>query len=64
MNQPDPPPPVIAAVVVTFNRLAHLEKTLARLLAEPLDHVVVVENGSTDGTREWLAGQGDPRLVV
>lgn len=64
MIQPDPSPPVVAAVVVTFNRLAHLEKTLTRLLAEPLDHVVVVENGSTDGTREWLAGQDDPRLLV
>ncbi|WP_313352265.1 glycosyltransferase [Paracoccus sp. (in: a-proteobacteria)] len=56
--------PVIAAVVVTFNRLSHLQKTLARLLSEPLDHVVVVENGSTDGTRDWLAGQSDQRLLV
>ena len=64
MSQPDPSTPVVAAVVVTFNRLRHLKKTLARLLSEPLDHVVVVENGSTDGTRDWLAGQGDPRLVV
>ncbi|WP_238986796.1 glycosyltransferase [Paracoccus sp. MKU1] len=57
MSQPDPSSPVVAAVVVTFNRLRHLKKTLARLLSEPLDHVVVVENGSTDGTRDWLAGQ-------
>lgn len=56
--------PTVAAIVVTFNRLTALQKTLTRLLAEPLDHVLVVENGSTDGTREWLAGLMDPRLVV
>ncbi|RDW11813.1 glycosyltransferase [Paracoccus thiocyanatus] len=64
MSQPETFPSVIAAVVVTFNRLAHLQETLARLLSEPLDQVVVVENGSTDGTRAWLAGQADPRLLV
>ena len=32
-----------------------MRATLARLLAEPLGHVIVVENGSSDGTREWLA---------
>ncbi|MCZ4262914.1 glycosyltransferase [Limimaricola sp. G21655-S1] len=54
----------IAAVVVTYNRLNALKETLSRLLAEPLDHVIVVENGSTDGTSDWLGGQDDPRLVV
>lgn len=54
----------IAAIVVTYNRIAALRETLPRLLAEELDHVVVVENGSTDGTREWLAEQTDPRLLV
>ena len=39
-------------------------KTLARLLAEPLDHVIVVENGSSDGTREWLVSLEDQRLTV
>lgn len=58
------PAPTVAAIVVTFNRLAALQKTLARLLAEPLDHVLVIENGSTDGTRDWLAALSDPRLLV
>lgn len=52
----------LAAIVVTFNRLEQLRTTVARLLAEPLDHVLVVDSGSTDGAREWLATQTDPRL--
>lgn len=54
----------LAAVVVTYNRLAQLEVTLARLLGEDVDHVLVVDNASTDGTADWLAGQTDPRLEV
>ncbi|WP_062563431.1 glycosyltransferase [Paracoccus aminovorans] len=64
MHPTDPPAPVVTAVVVTFNRRAALQKTLARLLAEPLDHVLVIENGSTDGTRAWLATLDEPRLAV
>ena len=56
--------PTVVAIVVTHNRLAQLRRTLARLQAEPLDRVIVVENCSTDGTRAWLAGQDDPRLTV
>lgn len=52
----------LASVVVTYNRRAQLEVSLARLLAEPVDHVVVVDNGSTDGTRAWLEGLADHRL--
>ena len=54
----------LAAVVVTYNRLAQLQVTLARLLAEPVDHVMVVENAGSDGTADWLATQQDPRLHV
>ncbi|SFC04070.1 glycosyltransferase [Tropicimonas isoalkanivorans] len=54
----------IAAVVVTFNRLEHIRKTLERLDMEGIDHVVVVDNGSTDGTREWLETQRSPRCDV
>lgn len=57
----------LVAVVVTFNRLAQLQVTLPRLLANPetdLEAVVVVDNASDDGTPEWLAAQNDTRLVV
>lgn len=58
------PPATICAIVVTFNRRKKFQRTLRRLLEEAVDQVVVIENGSTDGTREWLRGQRDDRLTV
>lgn len=55
----------LVAVVVTFNRLAQLQITLARLLASApgeLFAVLVIDNASTDGTGDWLRGQTDGRL--
>ena len=57
-------PPTIAAAVVTHDRLDKLRTTIERLLAEPVSHVVVVDNASSDGTAEWLASLDDPRLMV
>jgi GT2 family glycosyltransferase len=50
------------AVIVTFNRLDVLKQTLHHTLEQPFYCVVVVNNSSTDGTREWLDEHGDPRL--
>lgn len=52
----------IVAVVVTHNRLAQLEQTVERLLLEPVDQVIVVDNASSDGTAERLGRIEDPRL--
>lgn len=56
LYRPQPENPVVVAVVVSFNRRALLEKTLAGIAAGAVvpDQVVVVENASTDGTREYL----------
>lgn len=57
----------LVAVVVTHDRLKHLQETLARLLESPaaiLEAVVVVDNASGAGTADWLSAQKDPRLVV
>lgn len=56
--------PRVGACVVTFNRLAQLESAVNRLLDEGVDRVTVVDNGSTDGTRAWLASLDDDRLEV
>lgn len=45
----------IVAAVVTFNRLALLQRLVARLReVEGVDEIVVVDNASTDGTGAWL----------
>ncbi|WP_051140249.1 glycosyltransferase [Azospirillum brasilense] len=58
----------VVAVVVTHNRLALLKTCLAAIHGqEPRpDRIVVVDNGSSDGTAEWLAEQRVvmPELLV
>lgn len=50
----------MVAVVVTFNRLALLQGLVERLDQLPeLSEILVVDNASTDGTGEWLAGLDD-----
>ncbi len=51
----------VVAVVVTFNRLSLLQRTVTclRQQTRALDKIIVVNNGSTDGTGEWLAAQTD-----
>ncbi|MEJ7665194.1 MAG: glycosyltransferase [Hymenobacter sp.] len=51
----------IAAVLVTYNRIADLKICLDSLRRQtrPLNRIFVINNGSTDGTAEWLATQTD-----
>lgn len=52
----------VVAVVVSYNRRELLEGTLAGIAGGALvpDRVVVVDNASTDGTGDWLAGLDYP----
>lgn len=53
----------ITAIVVTFNRLELLKQGIECLRKQQkLTGIIVVNNGSTDGTREWLDAQ--PGLLV
>jgi rhamnopyranosyl-N-acetylglucosaminyl-diphospho-decaprenol beta-1,3/1,4-galactofuranosyltransferase len=54
----------LCAIVVTFNRLHQLQITLPALLAEDVDHIVVVDNASTDDTGTWLAAQASDRVRI
>jgi rhamnopyranosyl-N-acetylglucosaminyl-diphospho-decaprenol beta-1,3/1,4-galactofuranosyltransferase len=51
----------IVATVVTYNRLSLLIECIDALRAQthPVTQILVVNNGSTDGTTEWLASQKD-----
>lgn len=56
---------MIIAVVVTYNRLELLQRNIACLRANaPVDKILVVDNGSTDGTSAWLDTEADSRLSV
>lgn len=55
----------IVAVVVTYNRFELLKKCIDSLRGQTrkLDGIIVVNNGSTDGTRSWLDSQSDLKVV-
>ena len=53
----------IGIVVVSFNSAADLPSCLAALsAAEGVARIVVVDNASTDSSREVVAAQGDDRV--
>src|SRR5262245_56935165 len=55
----------LAVVVPCFNERATIEEVLDRVLASPwVAEIVVVDDGSTDGTGEVLAKVEDPRVRV
>jgi GT2 family glycosyltransferase len=55
----------VTAVLPTFNRLAALRANLDNVLEmQGVEEVLVVDDGSTDGTHEWLSRLRAPRLRV
>ena len=46
----------IACIVVTYNRLELLKQCINALLHQSFNNfdIIVVNNGSTDGTEKWL----------
>ena len=56
----------ITAVVVTFNRLALLKECISGLKRQtvPVQEIIIVNNGSSDGTDVWLATQEGLTVVT
>lgn len=57
----------VAAIVLTYNRVELLSACLAAIArqTDPCALIIVVDNGSTDGTRDFLSGyKGSTRLEV
>jgi glycosyltransferase involved in cell wall biosynthesis len=56
---------VLSVVTPCFNEAATVAESIGRVLAQPfVAEIIVVDDCSTDGTREILAGLDDPRLRV
>ena len=56
---------VVLAVVVTFNRLDELKVCVAALKSQSYESLnsLVVNNGSTDGNKEWLTQQSNVIVI-
>lgn len=61
-----PSRPSVSVCMAAYNGADHIEEQLDSILAElvPGDEVVIVDDGSTDRTREILASLDDPRVRV
>lgn len=53
----------VIAVVVTYNRLSLLTACLQSLRTNSPQAIIVVDNGCTDGTGEWLNTQSDLHVI-
>ena len=58
--------PKVSIVLPTHDRLDFLREAVASVLAQTLAdwELIVVDDGSTDGSVAWLDSLGDPRIVV
>lgn len=63
---PMPSRPSISVCMTAYNGAEHIKEQLESILPElaPEDEVVIVDDGSTDGTREVLESIEDPRVRV
>jgi glycosyltransferase involved in cell wall biosynthesis len=57
--------PFISVIIPTFNRLELLKQTVESVRNQTFTdfEIIVVNDGSTDGTSEWLSAQSDMRIV-
>ncbi|MDP2208921.1 MAG: glycosyltransferase family 2 protein [Bacteroidota bacterium] len=57
---------LFSIIIPTYNRLSQLKLALQSILNQDLDdyEVIVVDDGSTDGTEQYLKSLAKPKLIV
>jgi glycosyltransferase involved in cell wall biosynthesis len=61
----EPTPACLSVVMPCFNERATIDEVVAQVLASPFTkELLIVDDGSTDGTRDRLATFDDPRVRV
>lgn len=56
--------PLVSVTVPTYNRLPHLREAVRSVIGQTYTNweLIVVDDGSTDGTRDWVESLEDPRI--
>lgn len=58
----------LSVVLISWNHLDFLKRLISQMLDQDFDpadyEVIVVDDGSEDGTQEWLKQQTDSRIIV
>jgi glycosyltransferase involved in cell wall biosynthesis len=68
INSPDPKPgvgsPLVSVITPTYNRAALLPRAISSVLSQDFTdlELIVIDDGSTDGTQQVLAGIKDSRV--
>lgn len=66
MHDPAQVPATVSVIIPTYNRLGVLQRALESVRQQSYapHEVIVVDDGSTDGTGEWLKTNGKPDIII